>query len=79
MKIESNCFYEISKEEMETVDGGGWKSVAVGAAVTAAGIVGVVASCGTGIPAYGAIATGISIIGGCGCVAYGAMDLIGKR
>lgn len=71
-----NNFVELSNEELLSIDGGSWGSVAIGAVITVAGIAATVASCGTAIPAWGAVLTGISIVGGCATTTYGIMSEI---
>lgn len=76
--MKMNNFVELNEKEMIEINGGGWGTVIVGGAITVLGIVAAVASCGTAIPAYGAICTGLSIAGGCATTTYGVMTEIKK-
>ncbi len=73
-----NNFISVSEDELLNIDGGSWKAVAIGGVITVAGVVGAVASCGTAVPTYGMIATGLSIIGGCATTTYGIFSEIKK-
>jgi len=62
--IAMNNFVELNEKEMIEINGGGWGTVIVGGVFTVLGIVAAVASCGTAIPAYGAILQDLVLQGG---------------